>query len=309
MAKPAKPGPASLARTHARLLDRLWEAADKSAAAFGGCPRAVFVAALERSVGHRFPDGGAADAVGGFLESLNMADLALAAACQQGGDAAWEHFVREYRPGLLSAARAICRSNEAAARELADSLYAELFGVRGEAAERRSLFDYYHGRSKLSTWLRSILAQRRIDQIRASRRTESLDEQNEEHGEDAVLTRAQRAGIPPAEEPDRPRLAALLQAALTAGLGALPARDRLRLACYYLRDMTLAQIGRLLGEHEATASRHLERTRRDLRKHVEQALREKCRLSDAQIQLCYECAGEKWQFDLTQALGAAEAEK
>ena len=98
----------------------------------------------------------------------------------------------------------------------------------------------------------------------------------------------------------------LLQVALTAALAALPPRDRLRLAYYYVQDLTLAQIGRLLGEHEATASRHLDRTRRNLRNQVERALRSEKRLSDAQIRLCYEYAMEEWPFDLTRALSERE---
>ena len=42
-------------------------------------------------------------------------------------------------------------------RELADSLYADLFGLDTRDGERRSLFRYYHGRAKLTTWLRSVL--------------------------------------------------------------------------------------------------------------------------------------------------------
>ena len=60
-----------------------------------------------------------------------------------------------------------------------------------------------------------------------------------------------------------------MQAALTVALGGLDPRDRLRLAYYYADDRTLAEIGRLLGEHEATVSRKLERTRGDVRARVE----------------------------------------
>ena len=49
-------------------------------------------------------------------------------------------------------------------------------------------------------------------------------------------------------------------------------RDRLRLAWYYQQGMTLAQIGRLCHEHEATVSRHLSRTRKALRVDVEAQL-------------------------------------
>ena len=49
--------------------------------------------------------------------------------------------------------------------------------------------------------------------------------------------------------------------------------DRKRLELYYARGKTLAEIGRLLREHESSASRHLERTRRELRAKVEECLR------------------------------------
>ena len=138
-----------------------------------------------------------------------------------------------------------------------------------------------------------------MDSVRASRRTETLDDEQIEHEVSAVRTSSIGG---PDFDPDRARYLSLLQGALTTALAALPPRDRLRLAYYYVQDLTLARIGRLLGEHEATASRHLDRTRRELRKQVERALRADKRLSDAQIRLCYEYAMEEWPFDLTRAL-------
>ena len=65
------------------------------------------------------------------------------------------------------------------------------------------------------------------------------------------------------------RQAALVRDALGAAIARLAPRDRLRLAWYYQHGMTLAQIGRLCQEHEATVSRHLTRTRKALRGDVE----------------------------------------
>src|SRR5713226_2107978 len=65
------------------------------------------------------------------------------------------------------------------ARDLADSLYAELFGLRSGGDTRQSLFRYFHGRSSLTTWLRAVLAQRHVDRIRAQRRVEPLPERDE----------------------------------------------------------------------------------------------------------------------------------
>lgn len=306
------PGADKLLDPHASRIDKLLQRAQASASAFGGISRGQFVRALERSVASRFRESSPArDEVGSYLDSLNVEDLALAAACRDASEPAWEHFVTSFRPDLYSAARAICRHDEAAARELADSLYGELFGAgRGASPERsrgsgqqrsgkrKSLFDYFHGRSKLSTWLRAILSQRHVDSVRSSRRTESLD--NEQPERENTSPGAHRTEFE--SDPDRARYLSLLQVALTAVLSALPPRDRLRLAYYYVQDLTLAQIGRLLGEHEATSSRQLDRTRRDLRKQVERALRAEKRLSDAQISLCFEYAIEEWPFDLTRAL-------
>ena len=44
----------------------------------------------------------------------------------------------------------------------------------------------------------------------------------------------------------------------------------------------------MLGEHEATVSRHLSRTRRALRADVEQTLRQDHRLDDASIAECFQ---------------------
>ena len=63
-----------------------------------------------------------------------------------------------------------------------------------------------------------------------------------------------RAASPPID-PDRARFVAAMRAVLAAAIAALEPRDRLRLACYYAQEMTLAQIGTLTREHEATVSR------------------------------------------------------
>jgi hypothetical protein len=68
----------------------------------------------------------------------------LAAACGVGIDNAWEEFVRRYRPILYSAARVIA-GDEFRARELADSLYADLYGMGLPKGRRRSLLDLFHG--------------------------------------------------------------------------------------------------------------------------------------------------------------------
>lgn len=235
-----------------------------------------------------------------YLESLHLADLALACACMAGNETAWEYFVRNYRPELYGAARAVAR--DANPHELADSIYAELFGVDAQGRERASLFRYFHGRSKLSTWLRSIVAQRFVDYVRAQKRVASLDDEVEESGSEGALLQGHKSGpTTQGHDPERAGLLDAMQRAVEGAIARLDARDRLRLSYYYVQDLTLAQIGRLLGESEATTSRKLERTRGELRKGIEIALREGG-LSAAQIALCFDYAREEWPFDLRESL-------
>ena len=260
--------------------------------------QAVFARALDRSVCHRFRDATPAETdVVRYLDSLHVEDLALAAACEVGADAAWEHVITTLRPTLYAAARALTK-DEASARELADTLWAELYGVGSTKAsvetgtERRPLLTYFHGRSKLSTWLRSVLAQRHVDRIRVTQRVDSLD------GDEPAESVAYAATA----DPDLDRYRTLLDGALGAALDGLEAGDRLRLALYYLQGLTLAQIGQITREHEATISRKLSRTRTQLKRQIERELREQRGLDKAQVRLCYQYALEDGAFDLGAAL-------
>ena len=253
------------------LFDRVYREAE---AARWSLPPERFREALDASLVRAFPDSSPSDReLKRYLDGLHLPDLALACACSEGDERAWEHFMVHHRPVLYRAADALDPTGRA--RELADSLYAELFGVRGDAvAGRASLFRYYHGRSSLSTWLRAVLSQRFVDRVRAERRTTALDDE--------------RAAAMPAPdvEPERLRYAALVGRALQAAIGRLDAKDRLRLRAYYEQDLTLSQVGRLTGEHEATVSRQLAKSRKLLRADVEQQMRAESGLSEAEIARC-----------------------
>ena len=277
----------SIAETDDALVRRLYE---RAGAARWALPDADFAEALDRSVAHRFaasPPSGAE--LRAYLESLHLQDLALACACARGEGRAWDHFVLEFRPVLYRAAGALGDD----ARESADALYADLYGLEEREGTRRSLFRYYHGRSTLAAWLRAVLAQRLVDRARTQKRLVPLPE-----SEPAQPTTAS----PP--DPDRPRFLAATVAALQAALNGLAARDRLRLALYYAKGLTLAQAGRMLGESEATASRKLDRTRRDVRREVERQLAAR-HLTPGQVARCFEYATSDWGFDLERALSGA----
>lgn len=270
------------------LVRRLYDRAD---AARWGLTESVFEASLRRSLARRFrgvlPSGREVEE---YLEGLHVKDLALACACAHGNDVAWEHFVQAYRPALLAAATSV---GGGSGRDLADSIYADLFGTEERDGARRSLFDYYHGRCSLTGWLRAVLAQRAVDRARASRRLEPLPEPGTP-GEPSV------PAIPP--DVDRARQLTVVRTALTAALHALSARDRLRLSLYYARELKLAAVGRVLGESEATVSRRLARCRADLRLAVERRLRDRHGMDDAQVKDVFDVACGDPAFDLARAL-------
>ncbi len=255
----------------------------------------AFAAALEASLAKAFATRAAdRDECQAYLSGLHLADLALACALAAGHDGAWQHLIATYRPVLQRAADAL--APDGSARELADALFAELFGVHG-ASSRVSLFRYFHGRSSLATWLRAVLAQRHVDRIRSGRRILPLDEQTEPP---AGPRRLETVG------PEHPRFLRLMQAALAAALGTLTVTDRFRVACYYAQQMTLAQIGRLLGEHEATVSRHLARTRRELRSGIERHLVDALHLPESAVEECFRSvAADSGSLDLNRLLSSA----
>jgi RNA polymerase sigma-70 factor len=273
---------------------RVAELYQASGAARWGVPADVFGSRLDACVAHALDGAAGSPAdVTRVLGSLHVQDLALAMACEAGHAPAWEHFAAEYRPLLQRAAAAIDPSGRSA--DLADVLFADLYGADVREGARRSLFRYFHGRSRLGTWLRAVLAQRHIDRLRQNRRTESLDDH------DSLPARGNGDA-----HPDHARFTAAMDAALRSAIDALPARDRLLLGCYYVQEMTLAAIGRMLKEHEATVSRHLTRIRRELRERVESELRRAHAMDDAAVAECFRAvSADAGPLDLRELLGPA----
>jgi RNA polymerase sigma-70 factor (ECF subfamily) len=280
-----RPDAALVERLHRRAKAERW-----------AVTREAFAAALERSVTRAFatlPDSGAVEK---YLDALHLEDLALACACADGHGPAWDHFVLEFRPVLYRAADAIDASG--GAREAADSLYGELFGLTARDGERRSHLRYFHGRSSLATWLRAVLSQRYVDRVRATRRMDPLPAD-----ESPAALQAPSRPV----DPMRQRAMALMRHAIASAVAALTPRDRLRLSCYYAQSLTLAEIGRMLKEHEATVSRHLTRVRREIRSAVERQLREAERMSDAQIAECFaSVVDDPGSLDIAELVGPGD---
>jgi RNA polymerase sigma-70 factor, ECF subfamily len=195
-----------------------------------------------------------------FFLSLRIDELALARACAAGHNAAWEVFLTRYREKLYLAALRIARE-DSAARELADTLYADLYGTTTRDGVRVSKLSSYSGRGSLEGWLRTVLAQEYVNRYRRTKRLVSLEEESEE----GAQFRA------PDPEPAPPADNSLAQATDEA-LGALSGEDRTILSAYYLDGRTLAEVARMLGVHESTISRKVDKLAKSLRKQIVAAL-------------------------------------
>jgi RNA polymerase sigma-70 factor (ECF subfamily) len=192
----------------------------------------------------------------GFLLTLRVDELALARACAAGHNAAWEIFLTRFREKLFLSALRIARE-DSAARDLADSLYAELYGTTTRDGERVSKLASFTGRGSLEGWLRTVLAQEFVNRYRRTKRLVSLEEESEEGIQFAA----------PVPEP-LPSADARLESATDAALAALDSEDRMVISAYYLDGRPLAEIARMLGVHESTISRKVDKLGKSLRKKI-----------------------------------------
>ena len=225
-----------------------------------------------------------------FLLSLRIDELALARACAAGENAAWEIFLTKYREKLYLSALRIARE-DSAARELADSLYADLYGTTARDGRRVSKLASYTGRGSLEGWLRTVLAQEYVNRYRRTKRLVSLEEESEE----GVQFRAPdpELATPPADH--------RLSRATDEALADLPGEDRMVLSAYYLDGRTLAEIARMLGVHESTISRKLDKLAKLLRKQIIAALT-KAGMSRRQAEEALEVDVRDLQVDIRRSL-------
>ncbi len=233
---------------------------ERSRAATFGIAREEFDGWL-LSIAHKYlPSGVTQSEIETMLGTLRVEDLALARACGAGHERAWEQFMARFRELLYDSALGIARESSQA-KDLADSIYAELYGMSEREGQRVSKLSSYTGRGSLEGWLRTVVAQEFVNRYRKRKRLVSLEEE-EEAG--AQFQAPEPATVSSAD----PRV----DAAVDQALGTLDGESRTILAAYYLDGRKLAEIGRMLGFHEATASRKLDRITKALRAGILEAL-------------------------------------
>lgn len=256
----------------ARLLTRAGDS--RSLARDSLAPR--ISAAVEKYLLKNDPNTPKAE-ISKFIDEMQADDLCLIIACESGDENAWNDLVERFTATVRSAARS-ASSNEDAAEDLAQSIWAELYGLRTKKdGKPASKLAYYSGRGSLAGWLRAVVAQLAVDVFRKQSRLVQTEEDTDldRLAHDSNTGEGQRvlAGIPTPEESMSNRFAQTdMQQALNRAVQELAAEDRLLVKLYYFDNLRLREAGAVLGVHEATASRRLTRIQTDLRKRVAKIL-------------------------------------
>ena len=215
-----------------------------------------------------------------FIDKLQADDLCLIVACEQGKQKAWTDLVERFSATVRSAARS-ASSNEEGAEDLAQSIWAELHGLRlREDGKLAGKLAYYSGRGSLAGWLRAVVAQLAVDQHRKQSRLVQTEEDADfdriiQHGQDENTWSGHGAAPNPELQISAKLAGAQLQKALAESVKQMSADDRLLVKLYYFDGLRLREAGAVLGVHEATASRRLTRIHAELRQQVEKTLIER----------------------------------
>jgi DNA-directed RNA polymerase specialized sigma24 family protein len=114
-----------------------------------------------------------------FVDEMQADDLCLIIACERGDESAWTDLVERFTVTVRSAARS-ATANEDAAEDLAQSIWAELHGLRvREDGRPASKLAYYSGRGSLAGWLRAVVAQLSVDAFRKQSKLVQTEEETD----------------------------------------------------------------------------------------------------------------------------------
>jgi RNA polymerase sigma-70 factor, ECF subfamily len=213
----------------------------------------------------------------GFIDELQADDLCLIIACECGEERAWSDLLERFSPTVRSAARS-ASSNEEAAEDLAQSIWAELYGLRaGKDGKNKGKLAYYSGRGSLAGWLRAVVAQLAVDQHRKQSRLVQTEDDADfdrlaRNADDSQQQFFSTRAANPEQMMSDKLTGTEVREALARSIEELSDEDRLLVKLYYFDGLRLREAGAVLGVHEATASRRLTRIHSELRLNVEKIL-------------------------------------
>ena len=225
------------------LLTEAWAAAREAWPAVTVAPLDFF-----RAIAARLPEAGsAAAAVEHAVRRLPLGDLYVARGCLVNDRAACAAFDRKFMRGTLAA---LARFNlpDAVVEDIQQSLHEQLLV--------RKQLDAYRATGGLQKWLNVIASREALHWLRAHRREEQLN--------DPLLELFPLA----LESPEAGYIQATYEEAIRQAfaecVAALSKPERSMLRQRFVFGMTLAEIARLRGVHEASASRAITQLKHDL---------------------------------------------
>lgn len=220
-------------------------------------------------------------AIRDFARRLNLEDLYLATACAAGSDSGWTRFAELHRKTLRDLYQYTSRGMEAPA-DLADQTLIDMFLPDRSGQSRIASYD---GRSSLTTWLRVIVVNRTINEKQLAcnriRRVEADTEIPDPSSAEGIETalRSNRYGQAVAES-------------IESACSELCDQDRLIILWRFEQGMQLGHIAKLLGVHQSTVTRQLERMLRRFRADVVELLASRYQLTEAAIEECLSSIAE-----------------
>ena len=250
------------------------------------------------------------EAINSFIDTLQADDLCLIVACEQGNQSAWAELINRFSGTVRSAARS-ASSNEEAAEDLSQSIWAELHGLRvREDGKPAGKLGYYSGRGSLAGWLRAVVAQLAVDHHRKESRLVQPEEDSDldrlaRDGKEGGLSFATDGAVDPEQAVSNKLAATEMEKALMRSIKELSNEDRLLVKLYYFDGLRLREAGAVLGVHEATASRRLTRIHSELRSKVENILVGEQGWTKAETQRAFAEAAIRLEADIEPMLAEA----
>lgn len=227
-----------------------------------------------------------------FIDEIRADDLCLILACEKNIESAWNDLVTNFDATVKSAARKISPNVEES-EDLASSIWAELYGLKHDAdGKLKTKLSYYSGRGSLGGWLRAVVSQLAIDQYRKQSKLVQIEETKEfENLANESSEKNENSSVvahtdTPEEIFSEKQALRDVSEAFSQAITELEAEDKLLLKLYYFDDLKLKDIGNSLGFHEATASRKLVRVQTEIRKSVEQILKNRHGWNEEEVKRC-----------------------
>lgn len=221
----------------------------------------------------------------------HLEELALAAACLQGQPAALAHFERECLDGLRDAVRRLVTSDDQV-DDLKQRLRERLLLGDPSAPPRLAS---YQGRGSLKAWVaiagkREALMARRVEASLQGRAEQAAREVDPDAFADPELARMRSLYGPS------------FRAAFEKALRDLDARDRTVLRSYFVEQLSLEQLGSMLGVHRVTAWRHILAARERCLVAVRTELRASLHTTPSELDSLMAVMGEGFHITLSRLL-------